>query len=278
MEDIGIAGLVLIVINIIVSYKGFKDNIFLETYSFKVDEILIRKDYKRLIISGFLHVSWSHLVFNMLSLYFFSTGIESELGIFQFLIIYFGGLIGGNLFALYIHKNHGDYSAVGASGAISGVIFASIALFEGMGVGFFFIPISIPGWLYGLLFVLLSIYGIKSQKDNIGHEAHLGGGIIGLLIALIMVPSSLLQNHVPIALLLVPTLIFLIVILLKPDFLIFKKINFGKAEGLLDVDDKYNATKIDKEKELNQLLDKIHKNGIKKLTKKEKERLEELSK
>lgn len=278
MEEIGIAGIVILIINGIVSYKGLKDDSFLQKYSFRVDEILIHKDYKRLITSGFLHVNWVHFGFNMFSLYFFSQGLESSLGIPKFLIIYFGSLIGGNLFSLFIHKNHGDYNAVGASGAISGIIFASIALFNGMDVGLLFVNFGIPGWLYGLLFVLLSIYGIKSQKDTIGHEAHLGGGIIGLLIALTMEPSSILQNYIPIALILIPTITFLSIILIRPDFLVFKKNLLEKPEGLLTVDDRYNVQKVTKEQELNALLDKINTKGIDKLSKVERQRLEELSK
>ncbi len=278
MEEIGIAGIVILIINGIVSYKGLKDHSFLRKYSFQVDEILIHKDYKRLITSGFLHSNWMHFAFNMISLYFFSQNLESSLGIPKFLIIYFGSLIGGNLFALYIHKNHSDYSAVGASGAVSGIIFASIALFKGMNVSLLFVNFGIPGWLYGLLFVLISIYGIKSRKDNIGHEAHLGGGIIGLLIALTMQPSSLLQNYIPIALILIPTIMFLSIILIRPDFLIFKKSLLEKPEGLLTIDDRYNVQKITKEQELNALLDKINTKGIHKLSKTERQRLEELSK
>src|SRR6188768_2566188 len=123
MTDTGTIGIILIIANLAVSYKGFSNQLFFESYMFEVDRILINKDYKRLITSGFLHVSWTHLIFNMVSLIFFSDSIESNLGGIKFLIIYFASLIGGNLFTLLIHKNHGDYSAVGASGAISGIIF-----------------------------------------------------------------------------------------------------------------------------------------------------------
>src|SRR5664279_1898625 len=177
MTNTGIITLILIIVNIAFSYKGFTNETFFEGYKFEVDRILINKDYKRLVTSGFLHVSWTHLILNMFSLYAFSGSIESDLGGLQFLLIYFVSLVGGNLLCLFIHRNHGDYSAVGASGAVSGIIFASIALYPGMGIGFFGLPFSIPGWLYGILYVLYSIYGIKSGKDNIGHEAHLGGAL-----------------------------------------------------------------------------------------------------
>src|ERR1700704_4875072 len=123
MTDTGIIGLVLIIANIGFSYMGFTNQTFFDGYKFEVDRILINKDYKRLITSGFLHVGWTHLVFNMFSLYAFSGIIAGYLGGVQFLVIYFASLLGGNLLSLLVHKNHGDYSAVGASGAVCGIIF-----------------------------------------------------------------------------------------------------------------------------------------------------------
>src|ERR1700754_1606836 len=130
MTDTGIIGLILIIANFAISYKGFTNEAFFDRYKFEVDKILINKDYKRLVTSGFLHVSWSHLIFNMISLYFFS-GVESYLGSGRFLIIYFSSLVGGELLSLLVHKNHGEYSSVGASGAICGIIFAAIAILPG---------------------------------------------------------------------------------------------------------------------------------------------------
>src|SRR5215216_4521890 len=196
MTDTGIIALLLIIANVIFSYKGFTNQSFFDGYKFEVDRILINKDYKRLITSGFLHVSWLHLIFNMLSLFVFSGLIEFYLGEMKFLVIYFVSLIGADLFSLFVHRNHGDYSSVGASGAISGIVFASIALFPGMSIGLFII--SMPAWLYGIVYIAFSIYGIRSNKNNIGHEAHLGGAIIGMLVVLIMEPAAFLENYLTI--------------------------------------------------------------------------------
>src|ERR1043165_5872820 len=166
MSEIGIIGLLLVIINIIISYRGFNNGQFFDGYKYEVDAILIRKDYIRLLSSGFLHVDWRHLIFNMVSLYAFCGSVEFMLGPFNFLLIYFASLIGGDLLSLYIHRQHGDYSSVGASGAVCGVIFASIALFPGMVIGFFGLDLTVPAWIYGILFVLYSIYGIKSTKTN----------------------------------------------------------------------------------------------------------------
>src|ERR1700733_10876834 len=204
MPTTGIFVFILIIANVIVSYKGFTNSLFFESYEFAVDKILINKDYKRLITSGFLHVSWSHLIFNMISLYIFSGLVQLTLGSLGFLVIYFASLVGGELLSLLVHRNHGDYSSVGASGAICGVMFASVAIYPDMNIGFFLIPISIPGWIYALLYVLFSIYAIRSQKNNIGHDAHLGGGLTGMILALIMHPSSFAENYVKILIILLP--------------------------------------------------------------------------
>src|SRR5215510_14928409 len=116
MTPTGSLTFLIIILNVIFSYRGFTNSLFFESYMFQVDKILVNRDYKRLITSGFLHVSWTHLIFNMLSLYFFSGSVEALLGPIGFVAIYFGSLIGGNLLSLFIHRQHSDYSAVGASG------------------------------------------------------------------------------------------------------------------------------------------------------------------
>jgi len=278
MADIEIAGLVLIILNVACSYKGFTNLVFFENYKFEVDRILINKEYKRLVTSGFLHVSWVHLIFNMIGLYAFSSFLEAQLGSFYFLILYFVSLIGGNLLALFIHRQHGDYSSVGASGGVCGLIFASIALFPEIGIGFFGLPFSMPSWLYGVLFTAYSIYGIKSNRDNIGHEAHLGGALIGMLIAVLMRPNVLMQNYLPILAITVPTIVFIYFIFTKPQFLLIDNYFFKKHKPYYNIDHQYIDQKINKQKELDQLLDKISLKGLNSLTAKEKQKLEDYSK
>lgn len=278
MTDIGIIGLLLIIANIAFSYNGFTNGHFFASYKFEVDRVLINKDYLRLISSGFLHVNWTHLIFNMMSLYAFSGLLETQLGGLNFLLIYFVSLVGGNLLALFVHRHHGDYSAVGASGAVCGVIFASIALFPGLGIGFFGLPFSIPSWIYGILYVGYSIYGIKSSKDNIGHEAHLGGALAGMLLAIIIQPTALNENYLTILIIAVPTLIFIYLIITRPQLLLVDNFFFRTHKRYYNVDHKYNEVKANKQKELDKLLDKISRKGIDSLSKKEKAKLEEYSK
>lgn len=277
MGSIGIISLLIIVANVLVSSRGFKDSNFYAKYSFEVDKIVLYKDYKRLITSGFLHVNWMHLIFNMIALLFFAGSLENSIGSVYFTIIYFGSLLGGELLSLFIHRHQGDYGSVGASGAISGVLFASIALFPGMHIGLFFLPISFPAWIYGLAYVLYSIYGIRSRSNNIGHDAHLGGGLIGMLIAIIMFPSSVANNLLPILIIFIPAAVFIYFIITNPAFLLVDNYFYNKHHRYT-IDQEYNIKKKHKQEELDELLDKINKRGINSLSQKEKERLKELSK
>ncbi len=276
MSSNGILGFILIVINVIVSYQGFNNQTFFNGYKFEVDAIFKRKDYKRLITSGFLHVNWQHLVFNMFSLYVFSDNVEMILGGGKFLLIYFISLLGGNALSLLLHRHQGNYSAVGASGAVSGIIFASIALVPNMGLGLFII--YLPGWLYGILFVAVSIYGIKSQKDNIGYKAHLGGALIGMLTAIACQPDALLYNYPTILLIIIPIIIFIYLIVTKPHLLLVDNLFAKNNLPYYNIDQKYNAQKKIETDTIDAILDKIGKHGIDSLSKREKELLEAYSK
>lgn len=275
MYAIGFLGLIILIINGVASYKAFKDYTFYQESTFRVDRILGAKEYKRLITSGFVHVGWMHLIFNMVSLYAFSGTLEASIGGASFLLIYFGSLLGGNLFALYIHRNHGSYSAVGASGAVSGVIFAAIALFPGMNLSLILLPIPIPSWVFAILFVAISIRGIRSQGDNIGHEAHLGGGLVGLLIAVVLYPDSLITNPIPITLVVIPSVVFIYLIIKRPEILILS--SSPKKPQYFSKEDRYNSERKTKQKEVDSILDKISEKGFDSLTKNEKDILDKYS-
>lgn len=273
METLGLISIFIIIINAFVSWKGFRDHSFFERYSFGVDKVLARKDYKVLITSGFLHVGWVHLILNMVSLYLFSQSLEIYIGPVKYLIIYFASLLGGGLFSLFVHRNHADYTAVGASGAVCGIIFASIALFPGMEVGFFGLPLYIPAWLYGIAFVLYSIYGIRSRSDNIGHEAHLAGALVGLLTAILLFPGAVRENAVTILLITVPTIVFILFILQKPGSLLVDN-QFHRKHEFHTIDDRYNIVKKQKQQEIDRILDKISRKGMASLTQKERDFLQ----
>lgn len=272
-----IIGTILLIFTGLFTYKGLRDPYFMEDYLFDVDKILLDKEYKRLLTSGFLHANWFHFAFNMYALLSFGDTIELLFGVGPFLILYFASMIGGNLLALYIHRNHGDYRALGASGAISGVVFASIVLFPNSSIGLFLLPFHIKSWVFGVLFILISVWGIKSQRDNIGHEAHLGGAIIGVLLTPLFTPSFLNINWWIIIAILIPTTAFLILIVKNPAVLMINKYWGENVESIKNWTQKRPETQRSREEELDDLLDKIRKTGMRSLNKKEKERLEELT-
>ncbi|HFA49168.1 MAG TPA: rhomboid family intramembrane serine protease [Bacteroidetes bacterium] len=281
MNDTGVIGTLLLLLTAATTYKGLRDNKYFEDNLFEVDGILIHKEYKRLLSAGFLHSGWIHFGFNMIALTAFSWSLELMFGYWKFLLIYFASLIGGNLLALYIHRNHGDYRAVGASGAISGVIFSSILLFPTTPIHFIFLPkeLGMPGWLFGMLFIAVSIFGIKSQKGNIGHEAHLGGALVGAIITLFFIPFENINWWV-VAALLVPTISFLYLIANNPSVLMVEGYWGDNIASLKRHPKSKNKTKIipiNKQAELDLLLEKIGREGLGSLSKEEKERLDKLT-
>lgn len=276
MDVTGIIIFLLIIATVLISWRGFRDKEFFERYKFNVDGILLFRQRDRLITSGFLHANWLHLIFNMLALYFFAGTVGAVLSWWGFLIIYFVSLVGGDLLSLFIHRHSGDYSSIGASGAVAGVIFAAIALVPGLPVGLFFIPM--PGWLFGLLFVLFSIYGIRSRSGNIGYDSHLGGALIGMLVAILMRPAALVQNYVTILIIAVPSIAFIYLIITRPHVLMVDNFFFKRRQQHYSIDHQYNEDQYNRQQEIDRILEKIHKSGMRSLTKTEKEKLEEYSK
>ena len=276
MPHFAFIAIVIFIVNLIVTYQGLRSSSYFDRYSFSIDSILVRKEYIRLISSGFLHVSWLHFILNMISLYLFSNILELYMGSLPYLVVYLAGLLGGNLLALLIHKHHSDYCAVGASGAVCGVIFATIALFPDVDIYPFMIPLPIPGWIFGLAYVLYSIYGIRSKADNIGHEAHLGGALVGMFTALGFHYTAFANNLFTICIISVPALFFMYFILKRPQVLYVDNFYF-KNHPNATIDDKYNIAKTEQRQSIDAILEKIHQKGIKSLTKAEKEQLDEYS-
>lgn len=199
----------IIAANVIMSLKGFEDRLFFEKYKFNVGNIR-RGEQIRMFSSGFLHVDTTHLLFNMLTLYFFANAVINELGQLNFVIIYFASLIFGNLLSLYLHKDEFWYSAVGASGAVTGILYAAILLQPEMRLFMFFVPVPIPGYVFGIGYLLYSIYGMKNRIGNIGHDAHFGGAVGGYAVTLILMPSLFETDLGHIGLLAIPIIILFV--------------------------------------------------------------------
>lgn len=188
--------LIVIAVTAIISFIAFNNQNIFEKYKFNVGAILRNKEYIRLLSAGFLHGDLMHLLFNMMTLYFFGPIVNQAFGDFGFLMIYFGSILLGNLYSLYLYKNQSWYSAIGASGGVSGILFASIAMIPDLPIYFFFIPIPIPGYIFGFLYFAYSVYSMLNprQQDNIGHAAHLGGAFFGLIYAVALQPERAIEN------------------------------------------------------------------------------------
>ena len=198
----------IIVANVLISYKGFNDLSFFRKYEFHVGSIRYGEQI-RMISSGFLHVDMMHLIFNMLTLWFFAPVVIQWLGTISFVLVYFGSLIFGSLLTMLFHKNDYSYRAVGASGAVTGVLYSAILLQPDMMLGIFFV-IPMPAYLFGILYLLYSIYGMRAKNDNIGHTAHFGGAMGGYLITLVKEPSLIVDHTLMVILLAIPILILFV--------------------------------------------------------------------
>jgi len=206
MGNLSLITIIIIGANIIFSMKGFNDFSFFEKYKFNIGGIK-RGEQVRMISSGFLHADMQHLLFNMFTLYFFADVVIYYLNPFYFIILYIGSLLVGNLLSYYFHKNEYHYSAVGASGAVMGVLYSAILLNPEMRLYMMFIPIPMPGYVFGIGYLLYSIYGMKNKVGNIGHDAHFGGAIGGYVITLVLAPWLFQENLLMVGLLSVPIIL-----------------------------------------------------------------------
>lgn len=198
--------ILIIAITAIISFVAPNGSSNFEKYKFNVGAISNRKEYIRLLSAGFLHADLMHLIFNMLTLYFFGPVIIQGFGNFGFLLIYFGSILLGNIFSLFIYQKQPWYSAIGASGGVSGILFAAIAMMPDIGIYMFFIPIPIPGYIFGLVYFAYSVYMMLNprQHDNIGHAAHLGGAFFGLVYAVLTQPQAAIANFLYIGIMALP--------------------------------------------------------------------------
>lgn len=159
-------------------------------------QIVYKKRYYQMLTSAFLHADVMHLFFNLFALYSFGQVLETLFvrsfgfasGSIYFLLIYFISLFSGSIMTVLFHFKNPAYVAVGASGAVSGIVFSYIIFFPTSTVGFFFIPM--PAFVFALLYVGASIYGMKTRFGNIGHEAHLGGAIGGVIATLLLIEGA----------------------------------------------------------------------------------------
>jgi membrane associated rhomboid family serine protease len=269
-EPLPIWTFIVIAVTSVCSFIGFQNPAFCEKHLFAVREILVEKQYRRIVTSGFLHADWMHLMMNMVSLYLFGRSIEFYLGATEFLLIYFSAIIGGSLLSLWIHRNH-EYRAYGASGGVCGMIFSYIALFPGASIASFPLPVPIPAWLYAILFFIGSFLALKRQSDNIGHDAHLGGAIIGMWTTIALEPDILRINLRVVTTISILTLLLFIYLTRNPLFLPLGNL-YPKRWRTPKPPMPRN-----REVELDAILEKISRTGMESLTPEEKRLLKSTS-
>jgi membrane associated rhomboid family serine protease len=189
--------LALLLSNLGVSgYALMADPSLIRELSFQPRRIREEGEYYRFLTAGFVHASGTHLAFNMITFYFFGPLLERILGVGAFLVLYFGSELAAHALTFVFHRDDPHYSAVGASGAISGVVFAFCVFFPLRNLYLFF-ALPIPAILFAFGYVFGSIYamgrrgqGAAGLGDWIAHEAHVGGAIAGVILTILLEPRS----------------------------------------------------------------------------------------
>lgn len=182
--------LALLLLNVGISgYTLLVDPSMIDELSFRPSRIRKHGEYHRFLTAGFVHAGGAHLAFNMITLYFFGPQLERLLGAGAFLILYFGSEMAAHALTFAVHRNDLHYAAVGASGAISGVLFAFCLYAPLAMLGIMFV-IPMPAILFAVLYVVVSLYALQGQATGrgggIAHEAHLGGALGGVLLTILL--------------------------------------------------------------------------------------------
>lgn len=273
------ATLITLAVTALATQAAFQRPDLKERWIFNPEAILARKEFYRMISSGLIHADWVHFTFNAISFYSFAQIIEMIYGVKTLLIIYLASILGGSVLSLIVHRHH-EYRALGASGGVCGVIFASIFLLPGGAINIFMLPIGIPAWLYAVLFLLGSFIAHRKGSGNIGHDAHLGGAIIGLLVSSAMYPQLILAAPWMFAGVLSLSLLILFVLIFDPAHLLERHLKFTSytpgSSRAREYDE--NRERNEKKAEVDRLLDKVAEKGLDKLTKSEQKKLQQLSK
>ncbi len=186
--------IILIAITVAVSFACFKNAKLMDSLQFNASKIIYKKEYHRLITHAFVHANWEHLFVNMIVLFSFGTAIEEYFKftfgnkeIQYYFLLYFGGILVSNAYALIKYRNNYFYNSVGASGAVSAVLFCAI-FFNPWNSIYFFGILPIPGIIFAGLYLLYSYQMSMKKKDNVAHDAHFLGALYGFLFPIMLNP------------------------------------------------------------------------------------------
>lgn len=192
---------IIIAVTVLISIMGFSNRTLFYKLSLSPYNIVRKNEWYRLLTHAFLHGDYMHLFVNMFVLWSFGTNIERIFSFMHgqgmienyntnFALLYFGAIIFSSIPDLLTHRNQYSYNSIGASGAVSAILFASI-FFNPWSKIYFFAVVPIPSIIFGVLYVAYESYMDKRGGDNINHKAHLWGAIYGILYLVAMEPKLL---------------------------------------------------------------------------------------
>jgi membrane associated rhomboid family serine protease len=185
----------IIILTASVSIYAFNNRELFDRFKLNPYMVVNRKEYIRIFTHALLHADWGHLIFNMLTLYFFGTLVEQYFvmifpaGKLLFIVLYILGILISAIPTVLKNKNNHWYNSVGASGAVSAVLFAGILFDPHMSIYIMFIPIPIPAFLFGIAYLVYSQYMSRQNKDNINHDAHFYGAVFGFTFPILLKPA-----------------------------------------------------------------------------------------
>lgn len=187
---------IILAITIFVSFTAMDNHALKNKMMFNAYMIHERKEWYRFFSNGLIHADWMHLAFNMFSLYMFGSAVEGAYndlfeakGVLFFILLYVGGLVMSSMYSYERNKGNIHYNSLGASGAVSAVIYAYIILDPTARLGFMFIPVPIPAYLFGFIYLGIEYYMSRRGNTGIAHDAHFWGAIYGILLTIILKPS-----------------------------------------------------------------------------------------
>lgn len=186
--------IILIVITVLISFAAFRSVKLMDRLQFNASKIYYKKEYHRLFTHAFVHAGWEHLFVNMIVLFSFGQAIEDYFKYnfgnnhtLFYLLLYFGGILVSNLYALFKYRNNFFYNSVGASGAVAAVLFAAI-FFDPWNPIYFFGILPFPGIVFAALYLVYSYQMSNKQKDNVAHDAHFLGALYGFVFPILLNP------------------------------------------------------------------------------------------